>query len=203
MLRLIAWDFDGVLNANIRDGRFIWADTFEADLGVSLESFTGYVFASHRFREVLVGARDLGDLLEAWVADAGLSLTAAEVMEYWFRKDSHPDAQLLALSQRLAQRQVIATNNEAHRAAYIWGEMGYSARMEQIFAAGPMGVKKPDTVFFEEITEWAGCAPSEALLVDDHPPNVEAAKGLGWETFYFNDETRGGLEARLRALGAL
>lgn len=201
-LKLVAWDFDGVLNANIQDGRFIWAEGFEADLGVPVEGFTEYVFRSGRFGEVLVGARDLVDLLDAWIHEAGHDLKARDVMAYWFAQDAHPDAEMLALSQRVQVRQVIATNNEAHRAAFIWGEMGYSARMERIFAAGPMGVKKPDAGFFTEIVEWAGCAPEDALLVDDHLPNVEAAQALGWRGFYFEDASRPHLAAKLEELGA-
>lgn len=29
--KIIVWDFDGVLNANIVAGRFVWGDTLMAD----------------------------------------------------------------------------------------------------------------------------------------------------------------------------
>ena len=37
-IKVIAWDFDGVLTSNVVDGRFIWADDFEAAQREALES---------------------------------------------------------------------------------------------------------------------------------------------------------------------
>ncbi|QHQ35718.1 HAD family hydrolase [Algicella marina] len=202
-ISLVAWDFDGVLNANIQDGRFIWADTFEQDIGVPVERFVQACFLSGDFDEVLVGVRDLEDVVAAWIEEECLAISPRAFMDYWFGKDVHPDMEVLDLAARLSVRQVIATNNEAHRAGYIWGEMGFSERMDRIFAAGPMGFKKPDQRFFEEICTWADCAPAEALLIDDNVPNVEAARKFGWNAFHFSHDTRGGLEAELLRLGLL
>lgn len=201
--QLVAWDFDGVLNANIQDGRFIWADDLEADLGIDRAHLQAYIFASKRFREVLTGGRDFLDLLAAFLADGGYDVPPERLMQYWFEKDAHPDAGMLDLVRRVACRQVIATNNEAHRAAFIWEEMGYQAHMERVFAAGPMGVAKPDAGFFEEITGWAGLAPGVCLLVDDAKANVEAAAALGWQTFYLTETSRAALAGYLQDMGLI
>ncbi len=194
---LVAWDFDGVLNRNLVDGQLVWHRDFTRDLGVPVEDFADYLFRSGRFREVLVGTRDLRDLLADWIAHGGHDLTPEDVMSYWFARDAHPDADILDLVKRCPARSVIATSNEAHRASYIWHDMGYSAHMERIFAAGPMGLKKPEAAFFAEIESWSGVAPEAILLVDDSAANVEAAASRGWQSFHFTDATRDALPARL------
>ena len=56
---LIVWDFDGVLNRNVVDGRFIWADRIEADLGIKLDPFSDYIFGSGRIHSIVRGDMDL------------------------------------------------------------------------------------------------------------------------------------------------
>ena len=48
-IKAIAWDFDGVLNRNIVDGRFVWADTLEDDLGISVAALQKGIFNSTLF----------------------------------------------------------------------------------------------------------------------------------------------------------
>ncbi len=57
-ISVIAWDFDGVLNRNVVDGRFIWADTLESDLGIALDAFERGVFDAS-FLQVISGKRDI------------------------------------------------------------------------------------------------------------------------------------------------
>lgn len=189
MTRIVAWDFDGVLNRNIVDGRFIWADRFEADLSLPLESFTDHIFRSGAFEEVLVGQVDLKDLVAEWLDGLGAAVAPQRVLDYWFEHDAHPDPQVLEWVGRVTDRQVVATNNEAYRTRYIWNEMGFSKHFDRLFAAGPMGAKKPQDAFFEQIEAWAG-SDASLLLVDDHLPNVTAARARGWQVFHFTDATR-------------
>ncbi|MEL6678974.1 MAG: HAD family hydrolase [Pseudomonadota bacterium] len=202
-VRLVAWDFDGVLNRNIRDGKFLWAESFEADLGLPYRDLQAYMFGSGRFAEVLVGKRDILDLVAAWLARHGDPMTAEALLDYWYAHDVFPDSEIGALLDRVTCRSVIATNNEARRARYIAEDMGYGTRVARIFAAGPMGVAKPDAGFFAQIQNWARCAPAEILLVDDLLRNVEAARRCGWRAFYLTDGSRGDLPRVLDQYGAL
>ena len=202
---LVVWDFDGVLNANIRDGRFVWADDLGPDLGIDAAAFSDFVFASGRMRDVVSGRIDLLDVVGPWLAEQGHAIAAADFLDYWWRKDAHPDAQVLSWLDALAQgaghggtlRQVIGTNNEGHRATYIEGTMGFAGRVERVFASGRMGVAKPDAGFFEQISDWAGLAPEHILLIDDTARNIEAARALGWQAFHFTPQSRAALPGRL------
>lgn len=185
---VIAWDFDGVLNRSIKDGVFQWSKTFDADLGQSIGDFSQFVFRD-RFDRIITGQEDLRDRLAAWADKVGFEGGADRIMAYWFDRDALTDPEMLTLMDLATDqgiRQVIATNNENRRATYIETTMGFGPRIEHMFASGRMGVKKPDPQFFHQITDRLSVSPENMLLVDDHPPNVAAAKSLGWRTFLFS-----------------
>ena len=61
---------------------------------------------------------------------------------------------------------------------YITDDMGYGPRIEHMFASGPMGVAKPDRIFFETSSETLQLAPESILLIDDSAKNTQAAQAL-------------------------
>ena len=189
-MKLIAWDFDGVLNRGFAGGFVLWQQGFEADLGVSATEFTEYMFGSGRLADVLIGRHNLLDLVRDWVAISGVHLTADQMLDYWLQKDARLDGQVLDWLARSPCPGVIATNNEAHRADFIWNQLGFAARMLRIFASGPLGVRKPDAGFFEAIEHWSGLEPVEILLIDDAEKNTAAARARGWQSFHFHEGSR-------------
>lgn len=198
-LTCIAWDFDGVLNRNIVDGRFVWADQFETDFNQSLEVFTQTIFGND-FDAVITGREDLCDRVQAWIETVGADHTPNAVLDYWFSRDALPDPEVLKLMDAAAAkglRQVILTNNEARGSQYIEDQMGFSARVERLFSSGRIGLRKPEPAIFLHVTDSLGLAPGEMMLVDDLERNVEAARAKGWQGFWFTDATRDGLAATI------
>lgn len=198
--RLVAWDFDGVLNDGIRDGRFVWADQFEEDIGHPISSFRDHFWGA-RFEAVVTGQEDLRDAVHDWTRKVGYPHGPDPIIRYWFEKDTHPVPAMLNRLEALQARgvrQVIATNNEARRARYIEEEMGYGDRVEHVFASGRMGVRKPDADFYHQVVAATGIAPADILLVDDMAENVAAARALGWRAFHLSDMHDPALD---RALG--
>jgi len=194
--KVIAWDFDGVLNKNIVNGRLVWKTDFARDLGVSENDFSDYMFRSGRFDDVLIGQKDVRDLVAEWLAVSACQKTADQVLHYWFSKDALPDQTSLALLDRARAKgcfNVLATNNEARRTAYIENEMGLADRFDRVFAAGLMGCKKPDPRFFKIVQSELNAAASDILFIDDKAANVEAASVLGWRAFHFREGDYAGL----------
>ena len=196
-MKLIAWDFDGVLNKGHQGGFDAWQAEFEADLGVSAAVFTDFIFSDGKFNAVLNGERDLLDLLKDYTKTHAVPHAPETVLDYWLTKDAVVDPQVLGWLTACPIQGVIATNNEHRRAEYMWEVMGFKAQMAKIFASGPLGVKKPDGRFFAAIEEWSGLAPADILLIDDAEKNIHAANARGWQAFHFTDETRYKLPAVL------
>ncbi len=196
-MKLIAWDFDGVLNKGHEGGFDAWQAEFEADLGVSAAVFTDFIFSDGKFNAVLNGERDLLDLLTDYTKTHAVPHAPEAVLDYWLAKAAVVDTQVLGWLTACPIQGVIATNNEQRRADYMWETMGFKAHMAMIFASGPLGVKKPDGRFFAAIEEWSGLAPADILLIDDAEKNIHAASARGWQTFLFTAETRHNLPAVL------
>lgn len=189
---VIAWDFDGVLNRNLVNDQFEWIQQFKEDLNVSWPSFAKVIFSEH-YEDVLIGKVDLKTPLQQWAEIVGYTGDLDDFMHYWFERDSHPDQDLIGLMETLSQtgvRQVIATNNEAHRLRYIGEDMGYMNRVETIFASGPMGCAKPNADYFAQITTSLGVPPARMLLIDDREENVSAAQDMGWKALHFTPKTK-------------
>ncbi|MEM7425328.1 MAG: HAD-IA family hydrolase [Pseudomonadota bacterium] len=200
-VRVIAWDFDGVLNRNVVDGRFTWIDDFERDLGLPPGPFEETVFG-HNLDDVLTGREDVRDRIVHWAQEYGFSAGADAMLEYWFQRDVRPDAEMLELMDALTacgMRQVLVTNNEPRRTAFIENEMGFGARVEHIFASGRMGIAKPAAEFYARVTGALQVERAEILIVDDLSRNVEAAVHFGWQGLHFTPQTRGEVASCLRS----
>lgn len=188
--RIIAWDFDGVLNRNVIDGKLVWKANFSNDLGASEQEFSNYMFRSGRFDDVLIGQRDVRDLVSDWLSQSACQHSVDQILDYWFSNDAVPDEKTLDILNRASAegfKNVLATNNEPRRVAYIENEMGFANKADHVFAAGRMGCKKPDPAFFEKIERTLRVTAEEILLIDDKAANVEAAKALGWSAFHFRE----------------
>ncbi|MEM9709814.1 MAG: HAD family hydrolase [Pseudomonadota bacterium] len=194
---LIVWDFGGVLNANVVNGRFVWADDMKADLGIDPVAFSETLFASGKMSRIVRGEMDLRDVVAEFLEGYGGDVSADALIEYWFAKDARVDPVTLDLLTRYPARHVIGTNNEARRARFIEEEMGFGGRVERVFASGRLGIAKPEPGFFEAIETWSGAAPAAILLVDDNEPNIVAAEARGLRGFHFTAETRGVLSIAL------
>lgn len=75
----------------------------------------------------------------------------------------------------------------------------FDERFEGVYASCHMGVRKPDTGFFEALLEATGHPAQRCLFVDDRPVNCEAAASVGMMTHLF--EGVEGLRRRLREEG--
>jgi putative hydrolase of the HAD superfamily len=60
-------------------------------------------------------------------------------------------------------------------------------------------VVKPDPAIFEHAARTFERTPEALLLIDDHPPNIVAARAAGWQAVHFVDAAQA--EAEVEALG--
>lgn len=195
----VVWDFDGVLNANIRDGQLVWASTIIDDIGHGVEDFIDDLF-SGGFADIIVGKVDLLDVVRAWTDRVGYAPGAEQFLSYWFEKDALTDPVLIVMMDMLAKRgirNVIATNNEARRASYIEQQMGFGKRIDHMFCSGRMGIAKPDPAFFIHVQQTLQIPHQRLILVDDKAANVEMATALGWQGYHYTEADHLGLRSRL------
>ncbi|MCJ2182980.1 HAD-IA family hydrolase [Novosphingobium sp. 1949] len=70
-----------------------------------------------------------------------------------------------------------------------------------IVVSGDEKIAKPDARIFALAARRFGHPPGAMLFIDDNPPNIDAARALGWQVHHFRDAAT--LRADLTARGLL
>jgi len=110
----------------------------------------------------------------------------------------------VALLQRLhaAGRPLYYLSNmPAPMAAYLQATHGFLELFEDGVFSGRVGHNKPEPAIYDLAAQRFGHAVEELVFLDDHGPNVEAARALGWNALQFH--TAAQAEAEMRAAGWL
>ncbi len=73
------------------------------------------------------------------------------------------------------------SNTNGLHAPWMLSGLGLGQRLHRAFLSFETGHLKPDPEAFENVSSELGLAPGEILFFDDAPPNVEAARALGFD----------------------
>lgn len=82
------------------------------------------------------------------------------------------------------------------RADYEWVSL-----FNDVILSGEHRLVKPDPAFFQAALRRIGRPADECLFIDDHLPNIESARRLGFPSIHFQSPAQ--LETELKALGIL
>src|SRR5262245_7075739 len=80
-------------------------------------------------------------------------------------------------------------------------EIGIHHLFDDIICSAEVGMAKPDAAVFELACRRLGLPPAECLFVDDHDPNVQAARDVGMAAVLFRVDRGDDLRALLHAYG--
>jgi len=181
---ILALDLDGVvLTGHAEGGR--WDRYLARDLGIEPARLQENFFRPY-WKSIMTGQRDLFEVLDACWPAMKCKSTPREFVDYWFRCDyTVDDALLKVIDAWRAQGKscVLATNQEHHRARYVWVEGGLSRHFDEMFYSAALGVEKPQPAFFNSVTEKVGSRM--ITFLDDALPNVEAAARAGWDARHY------------------
>jgi putative hydrolase of the HAD superfamily len=83
-------------------------------------------------------------------------------------------------------RVVLGTNTiDSHYKVHI--NRGDYSIFQKVYASNVIGYAKPDINFYKYILDSEKIEPSECILIDDSPKNVEAANSIGINGIVFSD----------------
>jgi HAD superfamily hydrolase (TIGR01549 family) len=97
-----------------------------------------------------------------------------------------PDS--IALLDELAQRGVPLyglSNMSAPMFALLKSRHAHWDRFRGIVVSGEIGLVKPDPEIFHHLAQRYDLIPAETVFIDDHLPNIESARRLGFRTIHF------------------
>lgn len=99
-----------------------------------------------------------------------------------------PFADVVAIVEALADLSHVRTACLSNTNALHWQMMHDHPqlrlpldRLDHAFASHIVGVMKPDAAIYQHVEMQTGCEPSAILFFDDHPANIAAAHGRGWQ----------------------
>ncbi len=92
----------------------------------------------------------------------------------------------------------LASNQIRRRAAYMLDHLGYADLFDELFVSAHLGVAKPSPDYFRRAVELLDADPATVLFIDDHEPNIHAARSVGLRAHWWSlDDGHDVLVARL------
>jgi putative hydrolase of the HAD superfamily len=184
---ILVLDLDGVVMTGHPEGGR-WDKNLERDLGLRADLLQQRFFAPH-FKPIVLGQADLYDMLRRVWPELKCESGVEAFVDYWFSSDSVIDKDVLLAVQewrRSGRKSYLATNQEHHRARYVWSTLGLSTHFDGMVYSAELGAQKPDGAFFARVLEKLGVSdPAEILFLDDAVPNIEAANTAGWKGSHY------------------
>jgi HAD superfamily hydrolase (TIGR01509 family) len=162
-----------------------------------VDDFLSEVFAAER--PCLTGAGEFGAALEGVLQRWSCQVPLDDALKIWTLIE--PDQQVLGLVRRLRERGVtvaLATNQQQHRADYMGNALGYAECFDDLCYSWELGHAKPSPEYFAAVLARLAVAPGQALFIDDHPCNVDAARAAGLAAEVFHVDS--GIESLCRLL---
>lgn len=181
MIKLAIFDIDGILNVAPR-----FSTRFTQEFEVSMDTLLEFFESS--FQKCLTGQADLRKELakvkDKWNFDGNVD----ELLDYWFKGEVNEIKEVrefIVEIKRLGITTAAGTNQEKYRIEYLTQTLKLDEVFEEIYSSARIGIKKPDTKFFEFISEDLSIPFNQIIFWDDKQSNVDSAKSLGIHAFLF------------------
>lgn len=183
-VRAVLFDCDGVICPPMR-----FAKLLKEKYGITRE--TTAEFFTRYFNPALKGEADVLDLLPPFLTKWGWRHTPEDFLSQWLASERATREELIAIIQELKERGYVvglATNQERRRANYMRTEMKFGELFDHCFISSEIGAMKPESQFFEKVTDSLKIDPSAILFIDDQKHYLDAAELSGWKTILYQDE---------------
>ncbi len=148
----------------------------------------------------LCGGVDFLPHVAARLAEFGIA-EAAETFyaDVWLTIEVVPQSIAVVEAVRRTGRSVhLASNQVRSRAAYMLNHLGYADLFDELFLSAHLGVAKPSPDYFRRAVELLDADPATVLFIDDHEPNIHAARSVGLHALWWSlDDGHEVLVARL------
>jgi putative hydrolase of the HAD superfamily len=150
------------------------------------------------------GAIDTDTLVERIAARTGLRPAEVQAVVEAVPSELRPIDSSVALLARLREagrRLCFLSNMPAPFAEHLEREHGFMRWFDEGVFSSRVRLVKPDPAIFALAAQRFGVPAGELLFIDDHAPNVEAARTAGWRAVRFTHAAACAVE--LQRLGVL
>ena len=183
MIKAILFDVDGlVLKARSQ----FFSERLAQEQGIPNEEVAE--FFKNDFKKCSFGTADLKEVISPYLPKWKWSGSVDELLTYWFETESTKDLDVLDVVKSLRGKGVrcyIATRQEKYRLEYLLEIVGLKEYFDGAFCTCTIGHDKNTGEFYEYILRELKLDPLEVLFFDDTQANVDAAHGLGIESYFY------------------
>jgi putative hydrolase of the HAD superfamily len=188
----VVWDFGGVLFRWRPEALLarVWPQrVFDDD---SARRWRHAVFQSYGgdWGEFDRGTIDATTLVERVAERTGLPRAEVQALVDAVPGELQPLADSIALVEQLhgkGLRQCFLSNMPAPYAEHLRREHSFVRRFHDGVFSSHVKLVKPDPAIFALAARRFGAEPARLVFIDDHLPNVEAARSAGWRAIPFVD----------------
>ena len=182
-ISVVLLDADGVIQLASPGWRSAWEELIGN--AENTDQFLSDIFAMEF--PFLCGGQGFENELQKVLDQWGCPEAVDRALQIWTMIDPCEDILDMVRPIRNSGLSVgLATNQQEHRFRYMINELGYGEIFDYCFVSCEMGVSKPSKQYFLDVVAGIGCAAEEILFIDDHQPNVSAARDIGLEAEVFD-----------------
>jgi len=176
-------DLDGVINITEKDGKYIWKETREKDLGIKGEIIDEFFINS--WKPVVLGQISMEKQLSNHLKQYNLENRTSDIIQYFIEKNSNIDNKIFTFLQKIKLPLYLASDLNQERLDYYWNELKLKNLFKGKFISCELGVKKSKKEFFEKVVETTNIKPEKILFIDDDKKNTITAKECGLKAHFY------------------
>ncbi len=202
VLRAVVLDFGGV----IWNMRWDVCRALEAEHGLPAGSVFTTLYRCEAWQDVERGRGDP----DQWRAGAHRALETAAgrplpALHLAWRAAQGPIVENVELIRALRPpyRLSVLSNADATLRARLSDGLGIVDLFDDIVCSAEVGMAKPEPAIYTLACERLGLPPAACVFVDDHEPNVEAARDAGLSGIFHRVDRGDDLRAQLAAVGVV
>lgn len=178
MLRAVVFDFGGVF---MRTVDYSWRHAWDERLGLAQGSVERVVHGSASWRRAQLGQTSLDDYWADVAGQLHITPTAVAELAVDFFQGDVLDRGLVEYTESLRRRghPVALLSNDGPALPDKLRRLGIAELFDPLVVSAQIGVMKPDAGAYQAVLAGLGCAPGEAVFIDDMPANVAGAQAIG------------------------
>jgi putative hydrolase of the HAD superfamily len=130
------------------------------------------------------------EAVERFQKRTGLSLPEITALMQAVKDSLQPIPETVEILEELAAKKVplyCLSNMPAATADYLRARYSFWRMFSGIVISGEIRLLKPDPAIFEHLVARFSLNPRNTAFVDDHLPNIESARRLGFKTVLFSN----------------
>lgn len=152
------------------------------------ERFLTEIFAAEK--PCMLGEETFEDTLARVLREWGSGVPVDLALDLWTLIEADQDVLALVGGLRASGFKVaLATNQQAHRAAFMSHSLGYAKLFDRLLYSCELGAAKPSQDFFSAAVRVLDMPVDQLLFIDDSDTNTSAAASFGMvaEPFHLSE----------------